>query len=180
MRKNFTFWRQEMAREDGSATVEFVLVVWVFLLLFVSIFELGMSTVRLTMLEHGLDKAMREVRLGTGQTFSRDDIRDTLCDNAAMLKDCRENILLEMVVIDRDTFTLPPVRAECIDTNDRAAIPVRPFSNGSSSDLMFIRACYVIDPLYPTLGLGAMLKKDPAGNLQLVASSIFAQEPPKP
>lgn len=167
------------ASEEGTASVEFALVIPVFLLLFVSIFELGMSTVRLTMLEHGLDKAMREVRLGTGQSFSRDNIRDKLCENATMLKDCKQNVLLEMVVIDQSSFTLPPVRAECIDTNNRTAIPLRPFSNGSSSDLMFIRACYVIDPMYPSLGLGAMLKKDPAGNLQLVATSIFAQEPPK-
>ena len=179
MKQHFAKLRRKAAKEDGSATVEFVLVIWVFLLLFVSIFELGMSTVRLTMLEHGLDKAMREVRLGTGQTFSRDDIRDTLCQNATMLKDCNENVLLEMAIIDQGTFDLPPVRAECIDTSDRTAEPLRPFSNGSSSDLMFIRACYVIDPLYPTLGLGAMLKKDPEGNLQLVATSIFAQEPPK-
>jgi len=179
MRNLFKFIRRKSAEEEGTASVEFVIVVPVFLLLFVSVFELGMTTVRLTMLEHGLDKAMREVRLGTGSTFSRDDIRLTLCANATMLKDCNDNLLLEMVVIPQTSFKLPPVRATCIDKSE-AAIPVTSFTNGDSSDLMFIRACYVIDPLYPALGLGAMVKKDPAGNMQLVASSIFAQEPPKP
>jgi len=171
----FKFWRRAKS-EDGNATVEFVLVVPVFLLLFVSIFELGMATIRLTVLEHGLDTAMRDVRLGTSQTFTREEIRDRVCSNAGMLKDCHDNLLLEMVVIDRNTFALPPVRATCINRNE-AALPITDFSNGGPSDLMFIRACYVIDPLYPSLGLGAMLKTDEAGNMQLVASSIFAQEP---
>ena len=175
MKKLLKFWRRSKA-EDGNATVEFVFVVPVFLLLFVSIFELGMATVRMTVLEHGMDKAMRDVRLGTGTSFNRDQIRDKICGYAGMLKDCNENLLMEMVVIDRDTFDLPPVRATCINQNEEG-LPVTQFSNGSDSDLMFIRACYVIDPLYPTFGLGAMLKTDPAGNMQLVASSIFAQEP---
>ena len=175
MRKMFNIWRCAKS-EDGNATVEFVLVVPVFLLLFVSIFELGMATIRLTLLEHGMDSAMRDVRLGTSESFTREEIRDRVCDNAAMLKDCRENLLLEMVIIDRDTFNLPPVRATCINKNEDG-LPVTDFSNGGPSDLMFIRACYVIDPLYPSMGLGAMLKTDEAGNMQLVASSIFAQEP---
>ena len=178
MSKLFNRIRRKARTEEGSASVEFVLVVPVFLLLFVSIFELGMSTVRLTMLEHALDKAMREVRLGTSTTFTRDDIRDVLCANASMLKDCEDSVLLEMIEIPMDSFDLPPVRETCIDKSE-AAIPVTDFTNGESSDLMFIRACYAIDPLYPALGLGAMLKTDNAGNMYLVASSIFAQEPPK-
>lgn len=175
MRKLYRLWRGSKA-EDGNATVEFVLVVPVFLLLFVSIFELGMSTVRLTVLEHGMDKAMRDVRLSTGAGFSREDIRDRICNNAGMLKDCHQSLLVEMVIIDRTTFALPPVRATCINKNE-SGLPVTSDDQGSDSDLMFVRACYVVDPLYPTFGLGTMLKTDDAGNMQLVASSIFAQEP---
>ncbi len=179
MRKLLSLWRCAKNDERGNASVEFVLVVPVFLVLFVSSFELGMATLRLTMLEHGLDKAMREVRLGTGQEFSREDIRDEMCEHAGLLKFCNDNLLLEMAVINSATFNLPEKRATCINTNDRDAIPVTSFTNGDSSDLMFIRACYVIDPLFPTIGLGAMATKDEAGNMQLIASSIFAQEPPK-
>ncbi|MEM7471312.1 MAG: TadE family protein [Pseudomonadota bacterium] len=169
-------WWRAALDEAGTASVEFAIVVWIFLLIFVSSFELGMATMRLTMLEHGLDKAMRDVRLGTATTYSRENIRDSVCNYAGLLKDCQSNLLLEMQVIDRNLFNLPEVRATCIDKS-QTGIPWTDFTNGSDSDLMFIRACYVIDPLYPKLALGAMLKKDPAGNLQLVASSIFAQEP---
>lgn len=175
MRNLFKFWRRAKA-EDGNASVEFVIVVPVFFLLFVSSFELGMATVRTTMLEHGMDMTMRDIRLSTGTAITHDQIRDRICDRAGLLKDCHDSLLVEMVVIDRDTFALPPVRATCIDKTEDA-LPVTAIVNGGDSDLMFIRACYVVDPLYPAFGLGAMLKKDPAGNMQIVASSIFAQEP---
>lgn len=176
MRNLFKLWRRSKA-EDGNASVEFVIVVPVFLLLFVSIFELGMATIRTTMLEHGMDKTMRDIRLSSGEAITHDQIRDRICDRAGLLKDCHNALLVEMVRIDRDTFALPPVRATCIDQSPGAALPVTTITNGAASDLMFIRACFVVDPLYPTFGLGAMLKKDPAGNMQIVASSIFAQEP---
>ncbi len=176
MRNMFKFWHRAKA-EDGNASVEFVIVVPVFLLLFVSIFELGMATIRTTMLEHGMDMTMRDIRLSTGQTISHDQIRDRICDRAGLLKNCHDSLLVEMVRIDRVTFDLPPIRATCIDKSPEAALPVTTITNGGDSDLMFLRACFVVDPLYPTFGLGAMLKKDPAGNMQIVASSIFAQEP---
>lgn len=175
MKNLVKLWERSKA-EDGNATVQFVFVVPVFILLFVSIFELGMATVRLTVLEHGMDRAMYDVRLSTGAGLSREDIRDKICENAGMLKDCNENLLVEMVIIDRNTFDLPAVRATCIDKSE-TGLPVTTDDQGGDSDLMFVRACYVIDPLYPTFGLGAMLKTDNAGNMQLVASSIFAQEP---
>lgn len=162
--------------EQGNATVEFVLVVPTFLLLFVSIFELGMATVRLTVLEHGMDETMRAIRLSTGAAITHEEIRDTVCINAGLLKECDDRLLVEMVVIDRDSFALPPVRANCIDMADEAE-PVVDFTSGGDSDLMFIRACFVVEPIFPTMGLGAMIPVDDSGNMMLVASSIFAQEP---
>lgn len=168
--------RSFRSREDGNATVEFVFVIPVFLLLFVSIFELGMATIRLTMLEHALDVTMRDIRLSTGQTFTKEDIRDSICEDAAVLKDCNENLLVEMQRVDTDTWLMPAGLATCIDRSDTAE-PVVSFSNGQQNDLMFIRACFVVDPLYPTFGLGAILETDDSGAMQLVARSAFAQEP---
>ena len=163
--------------EDGNASVEFALMSPLFFFLFISIFELGMATVRITMLEHGMDMTMRDIRLSTGSAnITQEKIRDRICERAGLLKDCNNSLLVEMVVIDRNTFSLPAVRATCIDKSE-TALPVTSVISGGDSDLMFLRACFVVRPLLPTLGLGKLLKKDPAGNMQLVASSIFAQEP---
>jgi Flp pilus assembly protein TadG len=162
--------------EDGNATVEFVIVIPVFLLLFVSIFELGMATIRLTMLEHGLDVTMRDVRLSTGQSFTHNEIRSRICSNATVLKDCNQNLQVEMVVVDTGTWSMPNPGATCIDRASTAE-PVITFSNGAQNDLMFIRVCFAVDPLYPTFGLGAILETDASGAMHLVAKSAFAQEP---
>lgn len=176
MRNLLKFWRRSKA-EDGNATVEFVFVVPVFILLFVSIFELGLATVRLTVLEHALDETMRDIRLSTGQTITHDQIRDRICEHGRPLEDCTNSLKIEMVLIDRTTFVLPAIRATCVDKAENAAPVTTVVTNGADSDLMFIRVCYTIDPLFESWGLSAVLKKDDEGNMQLVASSIFAQEP---
>ncbi|MEM9582631.1 MAG: TadE/TadG family type IV pilus assembly protein [Pseudomonadota bacterium] len=176
MRNRFNFWRRAK-KEDGNATVEFVFVVPVFLLLFVSIFELGLATVRLTVLEHALDETMRDIRLSTGDDIKHTAIRDRICEHARPLKNCNSSLQVEMVLIDRDTFKLPKVRATCINKGTNASPSNQLITNGAANDLMFIRVCYTIDPLFESFGLSAQLKKDSNGDMQLVASSIFAQEP---
>ncbi len=162
--------------QDGNASVEFMISLPVFLLLFVSIFELGMAMTRQTMLEHGLDNAMREIRLGTGNQITQSDVRSLVCDNASILKDCNSSLLVEMTTIDTDTWQMPNAAATCVNRG-KGAQPVVDYENGRQSDVMYLRACYVIDPLFPAFGLGAMFEKDHTGGYFLVASSAFSQEP---
>lgn len=176
MKKLSKFWRRSRS-EDGNASVEFVVVVPVFILLFCAVFELGLTTIRITVLEHALDETMRDIRLSTGTTITHDQIRDRICEHGGPLGACQESLKVEMRVIDRLSFELPPVRATCIDKAEDAEPVVTTVANGADSDLMFIRVCYTIDPFFESFGLSGMLKVDSEGNMQLVASSIFAQEP---
>lgn len=169
--------RLAFTREDGTSTIEFVIVVPTFLLLFVSIFELGMAMTRLTMLEHSLDVTMRDIRISTGQEFKHNEIRNSICENAGFLRDCQSGLQVEMIRIDRDNWVMPDRQATCIDQSPGAALPVTSIEIGAPSDVMFIRACFVVEPLFPTFGLGAIVETDAAGNMHLVASSAFAQEP---
>jgi len=169
--------RYAFRREDGTSTVEFVIVVPTFLLIFVSIFELGMAMTRLTMLEHSLDVTMRTIRIGTGQAISHDQIRDQICENAGYLKDCNDALQVEMIRLDRDNWVMPAREATCIDQSPGAALPVTTIDVGAPSDVMYIRACFVVEPLFPTFGLGAIVETDSSGNMHLVANSAFAQEP---
>ena len=163
--------------EDGTSTIEFVIIVPVFLLIFVSMFELGMAMTRLTMLEHSLDVTMRDIRIETGREWSHDEIRDDICLNAGFLKECFGRLQVEMIRIDRDDWILPDPTATCRDTSDHAPDPVTNVTNGEASDIMFIRACFAVEPLFPTFGLGAVVEVDTNQNMHLVASSAFAQEP---
>ena len=42
---------------------------------------------------------------------------------------------------------------------------------------MFVRACFVVSPLTPGLGLGLALPKDETGALRIIAKSGFVNEP---
>ena len=83
-------------REDGNPTIEFV--IWfpfLFFFMYAS-FELSLMTMRHAMLERGLDIAVREIRLGTGETPQHDDIKATVCENAIVMPGCDANLRLEM------------------------------------------------------------------------------------
>lgn len=165
-----------LCREDGNSTVEFAICLPLFMMLFASIFELGMAMTRLTMLEHGLDKTMREIRLGTAESLTQEAVRDSVCARASILRDCEATLQVEMSRIDTTTWALPDQPAKCVDRASDIN-PVVTYQNGEQSDVMFIRACYVVDPIFPSFGLGAILERDHTGGLHLVASAAFSQEP---
>lgn len=174
-------WMGRMVRkfrraEEGTATVEFAIVFPFFIMLFMSSVELGMITLRHAMLERGLDLAVREIRLGTGNAPQHDEIVESICDYAGLIPGCTSTLRLEMIQIDlRDSVSMPH-QADCIDTSEDVQ-PVRSFINGQENELMILRACVKFDPIFPTSGLGKQLAKDGAGQAALIATSAFVQEP---
>ncbi len=168
------------ANEDGNATVEFAIVVPMFLIFMASGIELGLVNIRHTLLERSLDEAMREVRLGTGQAPQHDDIVDLICTSATMVPDCRNNLRLEMTKVDMRNWSGLPASIDCTvgggDTNFEVQ-PVRQFKNGIDNEMVLVRACAKFDPFFPIAGLGRSLSKDAAGQLSIVAMNGFVQEP---
>lgn len=171
-----SFLKRLWNKEDGTATVEFAIVFPFFISLFLSSVELGMITLRHTMLERGLDLAVRDIRLSTGTAPQHDDIKDDICEYAGLIPDCTVSLRLEMVQIDlRDSVSMP-TDVDCVDASKEVE-PVRSFVNGRENELMILRACVKYDPIFPTSGLGKQLDTDGAGQAALVAMSAFVQEP---
>lgn len=163
-------------REDGTATVEFAILFPAFVTILLSGVEQGMITVQHSMLERGLDLAVRNVRLGTGDAPQHDDIKTQICDYAGVLKNCEATLRLEMVQVDLRGAVVLDAYPDCVDTSEPVA-PVRNFVNGRQNELMILRACVKIDPIFPTTGLGNQLVKDGSGQVALVAAAAFVQEP---
>jgi len=164
-------------RQDGTATVEFAIVFPEFIIIFLSVFEGGLLMSKIVMLDRGLDVTVRAIRLAPGDAnITVDAVKEMICENALILQDCAATIQIEMTVIPADTWTLPDEKADCIDRTSKIA-PVVSFSNGKENDIMFIRACVVVDPMFPTSGLGLALTKDASGGVRILASSAFAIEP---
>lgn len=162
--------------EKGNATIEFVITFPAMLFFLLSGVELGMVSLHHAMLERAVDMTVRDIRLGTGTAPQHDDIKDLICTRAGFIDNCSANLRLEMIQADPFNWTGPPSAPDCTDQSEEV-LPVRSFVNGQSNELMILRACAKISPVFPTVGLGANLHKDGAGMYSLFAVAAFVQEP---
>lgn len=160
---------------SGTATIEFVIVAPVLLYMIFSLGEAGVVMTRAAMLDRGLSIAVRDLRLGLTPGATHDAIKDKICEAAFLLGDCRDALLLELLPVP-NVASFPGNAVNCIDRTSDVE-PVTNFRPGGRSKIMLVRACVVVDPLFPGVGLGAMLPKDASGGYVIVAQSAFMNEP---
>jgi hypothetical protein len=169
--------RRRMGREDGNATIEFVILFPMFVFLLVSAVEVGFITIRHTMLDRAVDMTVRDIRLGTGNAPQYDDIRDAICERAPVIPDCQDNVKIEMIRMDLRAWTPPPADYDCVNHAEEVQ-PVRTFTNGMSNEMMLLRICAMFEPIFPLSGLGRDLKANSAtGYTAMVTATAFVQEP---
>lgn len=168
--------RQRIRREDGSSTVEFVLFVPFFLLLFLSTFETGMLMARNAMLDRGVDIAIRDVRLGHMVDVTHDNMVEAICDAAVILPDCENNLRLEMRPLDPRNWSNIPDTVDCVDTEDPSQ-PVREFVAGQPNQLMIVRACALAEPIAPNAGIGAGLQRVSGDSYAVTSTAAYVVEP---
>lgn len=163
--------------EKGVASVEFVVVFPFFVGIFLSSYEVAIMNMRAVLMERATDIAVRDIRLAGGATLQHDSVRDTICENALLIPDCSAVTKIELTRIDRDTWTTNVEdTADCADRLDDIK-PPRNFANGSQNDLMLIRVCAVVDPIFPTFGVGRSIPKDASGGYLIISNSAFVNEP---
>lgn len=172
--------RQALARfrraEEGHATIEFAITFPSMLFLLLSGVELGMMSIQHASLERALDLTVRDIRLGTGSAPQHNEIKDLICERAGYISDCKGTLRLEMVLVDPRNWTSLSADADCIDAS-KPVEPVRSFTNGMDNELMVLRACAKVKPVFPTTGLGKNVVKDGDGAYALLSSTVFVQEP---
>ncbi len=162
--------------EEGSATVEFVLVFPMFMVLFTSAFEVGLMMTRHVMLERGLDMAVREVRLNTGAAPSPDQFKSMICDGAGIIPDCMNTLKLEMRPIDPRNWSNIPRKADCVNTN-QPFLPNRNFEAGTQNQIMIVRACSLFSPFFAATGIGFDIPRYSGDFYALISISAFVMEP---
>ena len=163
-------------REDGAVTVDFVIVVPAFLMILVAGIESGVTLTRQVILDRALDIAVRDLRLGRIEDPSHAKLRTSICENVVIIANCETVLLLELVEVPTRPWDLPAPGTQCID-RDAEIEPEVTFETGGSNDMMLIRACVIIDPLFPTTPFGLGLPLDATGGYQLFAMAAFVNEP---
>jgi len=163
--------------ERGTAAVEFAIMLPIYLTLFLSAVEMGMMTLRQTMMERGVDLAVRDLRIGTDTALQHDELRDLICEYAGILPDCSNALQLELRSMNLRTTGLNLAsQADCVDRSEPVN-PVLAFTPGARNEMMVMRACLKMSPIFPNIGLGAKTPKDGNGDLRLIATTAFVNEP---
>lgn len=162
-------------KEDGSATIEFVIFVPLILTFFMSSIELGIFTLRQMFLDRGLEMAVREIRLNTGASTTHNEVKDMVCAYAGFLKDCDTELKLTMKPHFISSYAGPTgLPSECSDVA-LAINPSQTFAHGAEHQMMLMVACYTFDPIFASTGLGYALNEQ--GLLEMYGMSGFIQEP---
>ena len=163
-------------REDGTATIEFVLLFPAFMTLFLSAFEMSLYLARSSLLERAVDLNVRALRLGTLDPATSDELKARICDDAMILPGCDQNISIELTTVSTNTWNLPGNGIACVD-RDQNIQPAVDFEFGRLNDLMMVRVCVVVEPFFGSTPYVMNLPKDPSGGFTLTAASTFVNEP---
>ena len=159
----------------GAAAIEFALVVPILLAIIFSTLEAGWIMVQTIMLDRALDMTVRELRIGSFVDPTQEKMRDSICDKAVVLADCRNTLALELIPI-AGSSSYPTDAARCLDRSTDIEPALR-FNPGRRTEMVFVRACYVVAPLTPRFALGLLLTKDANGDVRLISKSGFVNEP---
>ena len=165
-----------LRREDGSATVEFVIALPVLMTVFMASFESGFMMTRSVMVERSVDMTMRELRLGhfVNPTFGQ--LKADICSRTLVIPDCFNVIKINMQPVSTTTWGLPTTPPACVDRSE----PIRPDltpNPGAENELMLVQVCVTADAMFPTTGIGLALPKDPNGGYFITATSAYVNEP---
>ena len=180
MTRLWQMWRRWRKDETGTATVEFAIVSPLFFMLLLMGSESGILMTRQVLLERATDIAVRDLRLGRinaptdAQRLAL--IRQRICDNTVMIANCDTNLLLDLQPVDTAVWNFPATPVACVDRANNIA-PVTTVQPGGANTLMMIRACVIVDPIFPTSRWGLNLPLDASGGYQMFATSSYVNEP---
>jgi len=163
-------------REDGTATMEFVLVVPLIIMIFMASFESGLLMVRSILLEQSVDMTMRELRLGHYPNATNHLLKKEICARTIVFADCVSNMKIELERVSTTAWDMPGAPVKCVNRQENID-PVVTMTAGQQNDLMLIRVCVVQQAMFPTTGIGLELPLDKEGGYGLVARSAFVVEP---
>lgn len=167
------FWREE---SGAVASLEFVLILPLFMTFFLVGMEHGLMVTRQVLLERSLDLTVRELRLGRVPSPDHDLLKQMICDRTPLIDDCTTALMLELRPVSTQIWDLPQPTATCVD-RDAAIQPTTTLDLGLANDMMLIRACAMFDPVFPFNVQNGYVPVTTNGDYAIVATSAFVNEP---
>lgn len=162
-------------KEDGTSTLEFMMVLPAAMFFFAATYESGMIGLRNVMFERAVDVTVRQVRIGAVEDPSHDNLKQMICDAASIIPECMTSVKLEMIRRDIRAWTPISTQGDCVD-REATGDPVISWTTGGNNELMVLRACALFSPMLPTSAVGAA-SQTAGDEYALVATSSFVVEP---
>lgn len=177
--------RAFMADERGTASIEFVFIVPIVMMIFMASFESSLFMARHVMLERSVDIVVRDIRLGYLDGLNHAQLKRLICESGSLVNSvdtCVDSMRIWMQPINTATFEMVAPPRSCVDRSE----PIDPlqeptgseFRFGSDNEIMLMRICLKEEPMFPTTIVGAGLIQDETdGNYALLATTVFVNEP---
>lgn len=162
--------------DRGMASVEFAIFFPLYISLFFWAAELGIITMKSVTLDHALDVAMRDLRLGLMENPTPENLKQEICSRARLIGNCENQMMIELQPISTQTWAMPRTPVTCVD-NDEEIQPSVAFNPGQAQELMLVRACIVVPVLFPAMMFGRQMTLDSTGGIGIASISSFVNEP---
>ncbi|MEX2643894.1 MAG: TadE/TadG family type IV pilus assembly protein [Acetobacterales bacterium] len=155
----------------GGASLEFALILPMFLLLSTAVLEMGVMLFVDTVLDGAAADAARRIRTGEAQ-LSADPtatFRSRLCDSLYVMVDC-ERVWIDVRPFGSFAAVVAPLQFD----EDGEPVDLA-FTPGGSGQITLVRALYRWEFLTPIVG--RVLGSDGSNALLLVSTNVFRNEP---
>lgn len=162
--------------ESGVSSVEFALTFPVVFYFFGLGAEVGLYQLQQVMFERGVDIVVRDLRLGDETLRDPDVLISRVCEESFAVPRCHEGLNLEMEPVQVSTYRISNDPLECVNRTEEA----RPMINmvpGAGDDVMILRFCLLIDPVFANWGLGKVLPRVEGGGVPIYAQTLYVIEP---
>lgn len=184
--------RRFRSQEDGMATIEFVFWFPIFMITTYLGVEIGIVAYNHANLERAMDETIQDVRMNRiedydssiGAQWTHTLLKQIICDKAGAIPDCFSNLALEMTSVDPFEASQPILNGDfqdpyCVDTPEEVrGKDDQLFTPGTGSELMILRACVEINPLFFGTALGRLVRMDPVDDqYELHVTTVFVHEP---
>jgi len=168
--------RRNVSKQDGNATIEFVIWFPFFMMLFFTSFELSFYGMRSMMLERAVDLAVRDFRIGAVRPDNGEGFRNQICNYSMLKYNCTNELTVDLQRIDNTSWVLPTGPIDCVNKITGYRKPEE-FTAGAGGDLMMLRVCVKRDPFFASTPFVMGLPRDDAGSVNIIAVSTFVNEP---
>ena len=162
--------------EDGNGTIEFCLIFPVLIYFFGLGAEIGIYQLQQVMFERGVDRVVRDLRLGDEDMQDPNALIAAICDETLVVAGCDNDLNLDMEVVAVADYRMSDEALTCVNRTETAR-PVVNMVPGAGNEVMLMRFCLLIDPVFASWGLGAILPRVEGGGIPLYAHTFYVNEP---